>query len=231
MKNIILISILYVVIIFSPKQLFSQNNSLSINAGIIHYYFDETPIVNVNHQYKKHLFNGIFRFSKGIVYDRKIGELNKISFGAAIFSESYNTSDYMNKIYYSIPKIESKSWLTLNVNYARIINLHSKTQLEYGIGISHRRGSQRYGNGYTPYYCIQPIRTNKKDFGTNIFLGIYQQISKRFFVYSKIDFLTFFYFGDKTQTEKTIDKYRIKEKPSIVDLSLNFGLGFKFGKK
>ena len=109
--------------------------------------------------------------------------------------------------------------------------ISEKTSLEYGLGISYRRGSQNYGNGYSYYWACMSPTIYKKDFGTNIFFGINQQISKRFFVYSKIDFLTFFYFGDKIQTEKTIKIYRISEKPSIVDLSLNLGIGFKFGKK
>jgi hypothetical protein len=223
-------------VLHAPKQIFSQQkNSISIQTGLFHCYFDKSPILNLNYQYKsrRYLFNNLLYNSLGINYKRILNEKSSIGIEYSIFRELYPNQIDLN---FHKPLVSQKGWFTFSINYERNLILTPKLSISSGAGINYRDGQELYilSMGILGYYGNIPIyeshvtSVEKKDIGLNLNLGLNYKIFNRFFCYSKIDFLGFVYLYDKVGIKKIQEEYKSPQFPSRYDLSLKLGIGYKF---
>lgn len=218
---------------FAANIAFSQKNSIRLQTGLFHYFFDKSPILNVNYRAKE--FNsGLLINSVGISYSRKIKEKNRIECDVAYFYESYRK--YFNMYPIEKPVIGIREFLTFSINYSRQSYNKGKFNLIYGGGINYRYGHEsiivnRFPMVVTEDYILYEVSiegVSRSDLGLNIFSGMEYSPKKWLTLYSKIDLLSFVYINDKAMTKELKEVYDSPQYPTRFDLSLKFGIGFNF---
>lgn len=211
-------------------------NRISVQMGLFHYFFDNAPILNVNHREyngkpRSGLFNQLLISSYGLQYDRKINKKNSLSVEAMIFANSYWGNRSSFPIYsYSTPRsrVADRIFTTININYSRILKLSKQFDFIFGGGVNYRNG----------YEGIIVLRTQseyliegtlKNDFGLNAFIGIDYTPWKWLSIFTKIDFMGLVYLHDK-ENIKELRSYGNMPNyyPSRFDLSWRFGVGINF---
>lgn len=222
--------------VFAANMVFSQNNSIGVQIGLFHYFFDDSPILNVNYpsSSKNDIFGGLFINSVGLRYTRKINSRSQIDFELQSFRERYTKHTTTEKIIR--PVVGWRNFSTIGTNYFRVKPIHDKFNIVYGGGLYFRHGSEtiiisRFPignfNGQTVYeLLVESIKRN--DIGINLSSGVEFIPKKWLTLYSKIDLLGFVYLNDKSKAKKMKEIYNAPQFPSRFDLSLKFGVGFNF---
>jgi len=225
----------------APSVLLSQNNNrISLQTGLFHSFFDQTPIVNStpnpNKRTVRNLFGGMLTESFGLQYQRLINLNSSVSVEFMSLSASYGPG---NGIIPEIdPMLATRNIKTLNITYLRNITFDNHLVFVFGGGTNYRWGhesiylySQFTGWGWEPRYNGY----YRNDFGLNLRTGIEYSPFKRITLYTNFDFLGIIYLGAEDIEGNNAHEY-YKEKygrtniPSRYDLSWNFGIGFNFGK-
>lgn len=237
MKQVFLVILVFGA--YAPSVLFSQNNNrISLQTGLFHSFFDQTPIVNStpnpNKRTFRNLFGGMLTESIGLQYQRLINLNSSISVEFMSLSASYSPG---NGITPEIdPMLATRNIKTLNITYLRNITFDNHLVFLYGGGTNYRWGhesiylySQFTGWGWEPRYNGY----YRNDFGLNLRTGIEYSPKKWITLYTNIDFSGIIYLGAKDLEGESAFQY-YKEKygrtniPSRYDLSWNFGIGFNF---
>lgn len=224
-------------VLCTPSNIFSQTkNSISLQTGLFHYFFDRSPILNINYPEKynnRDIFNGLILNSNGIEFTRDLNVKSSVLINFFSFRQSYS-------IYYKTaipnPVVGHRYFSTIGINYLRKINLKEKVTFHYGGGLNFRSGDEGVivaqiplgeFNGEAVYeLLIENIRRN--DFGLNSFCGLSYSPVNRISLFSKIDLLGIIYIDDKNQKEDMINVYNSPQFPSRFDMSIKFGIGFHF---
>ncbi len=235
-KKIIIIILLGV--FFTPSKIIAQEkNRISVQTGLFHYYFDKSPILNINHpgKNKPSPFNRLLINSLGLLYSRTLSSESYVSLEFNTFREGYDkhTSIYP---YYGDPQIGFRFFETYNIGYTRIYKTKNKFNFVYGGGINHRRGEEiviiaiipMAVNGEYELYELLLENIRRKDYGLNVFSGVEYTPKKWLTFYSKVDLLSFIYIHDKENLNKFKNHYNSPQFPSRFDLSLRFGVGINF---
>ena len=231
--------ILLGVLFFNFTSFSQENNRISLQTGLFHCFFDQTPIVNeVQNPFKKtasNLFGGILLDSKGIQYQRKLSENSTFSMEYMSLSAAYEPGQ--GKTLEIDPILTTRNIKTININYSRKLNLSNKLFFIYGGGLNYLWGHETIyhytllnGWGEPRFYGY-----NRNDFGLNVRIGIEYSPLKWLTLYTNFDFLGIVYLGAKDTDGNNAqdyykEKYGLTNIPSRFDLSWRFGIGFNFGK-
>lgn len=239
MKNTFFISLIFLV--FVTKSVSSQKNSIRIQTGLFHFFFDKSPILNVNHPYKGNsfnIFNGFFINSFGLVYDREIKNNHFLDIEITAFNNEYRKNGNTYPI--QKPIVYRRDFYTFGINYSYKLPVHKMFKLTYGTGFNYRFGLEsvivnripiiNYSSGEVLGYELLLESVKRNDFGINLFTGIEFTPKKWITLYSKIDLLGFILIGDKPAHTRLKTFYNTTQFPTRLDLSFKFGIGFNFGK-
>ena len=219
-----------------PNNALCQKNKVEIQVAPIHTFFYDTPLIaeKTASNTLTNRINKRIHESWHLKYSFSLNAKSNLSFDFALFVTEYKTQFYFLDVI--DPQISFQKWITFGLCYSRFKPINDKLSYNYGVGFNYRKGIESID---LKRISIGPVENGineiisytgyKKDFGANIFLGLYHQIAKSMFVTTKLNFLTFFYVSDKDyiQAMKS-DYYNSPQFPSRFDLSLNFGLGFNF---
>lgn len=227
-------SILLILGTIFPSILFSQsNNRLSIQTGLFHSFFDESPILNTNYRNEvAKPFNGLFYNSLGLQYMRKLNTKSTLSIEYMNYYEGYEN------IFPNLLKntVFSRSYNTFNITYERNLPF-SKFTLTYGGGLNYRQGMESIVVNYGLYsftnntYHELLLETRiLNDIGLNLRAGIEYTPLPWLTLFTKFDLIGFLYLNSKQAIEEIQQDYNYKNYPHRLDLSWRFGLGFNFGK-
>lgn len=233
------ITILLIVGAIAPTILFAQNkNRISIQTGLFHYFFDQTPIVNSmqnpNKRTVNNLLGGVLLDSKGIQYQRMINVNSSVSIEYMNLSATYEAGKGI------IPEIDpilsSRNIKKINISYLRNLKLVDKLYFEYGGGINYCWGYESiYLYSHWAGWGLEPRYKGyyRNDFGLNLRIGIEYSPVKWLTLYTNLDFLGIIYLGAKDIDGNNAfnyykEKYGRTNLPSRYDLSLRFGIGFNF---
>lgn len=231
--------------VFAPCIFLAQNkNSISLQTGLLHCFFDQTQLVNSeptnqsNRIQKRAILSNILRGklidSRGIKYERQFNSKSAISAEYMFFDASYNFEVIFNNPSVK-PVISGRNTRLINVNYTRKKNLTNKFELTYSGGINYLRGREDlyhytflYGFGEHRFYSFY-----RHDFGLNGRIGFEYSPYKWLTLYSNIDFIGLIYLNTKDNDGNKVNKYYyekfgLKNIPSRYDLSWRFGFGFNF---
>lgn len=217
-----------------------NNNRISIQTGLFHSFFDQTPIVNTTRnlgkRYLRNLFGGTLIDSKGIQYQRLLNDRSSISAEYMFLNAGVAFS---KKLTQEIdPMVMARNIKTVNITYMRKLNIANQLCFVYGGGLNYRWGHESIylytnfaGWGYesriTGYY--------RNDWGLNVRTGIEYSPLKWLTLYTNFDFLGIVYLQAKDLDGNYAydyfkNKYGRTNIPSRYDLSWNFGIGFNFLK-
>lgn len=247
-KSLIIFT-LGVVLVFTPSVLRCQTteidnlkmNRICIQTGLFHYFFDNSPILNINYRKfggkpRPGVFSQLLINSIGIQFNRIINKKSSLSFEIMGFSNTY----WKHSQTYPLIKALTlyRTFATFNVNYSRIKNISKKFDFIYGGGINYRHGYESIIVARHPIafwqgewvYEILADGSYKRDFGLNSFVGIDYSPLKWLTLYTKVDFMTLVYINDKKAIKKFREYYNHVPShfPSRYDLSFRLGLGFNF---
>lgn len=227
-----ILTLLILAVLCTPNNTFAQNNNrLSIQTGLFHCFFDDSPLLNIKNTNKVNKpFNGLLYNSVGLQYKRKLNIKNSISFEYMYYNETYlNVHPNLLK-----NVVSNRNYNTFNVTYERVYPI-SKFNVTYGGGVNYRSGREsivvNYGYFYSIGFWESLIETRSvNDIGVNLRVGFEYSPLKWLTIYSKFDCLSFIYINDKKSIRRLQDVYDYKEYPRHFDLSWRFGIGFNFGK-
>lgn len=217
--------------LIAPSIVFCQpKNSISVQTGLMHCFFDGSPLMNTKYPSKEiKPFNGVLINSVGLSYQRKLNSKSALSLDFMHFFEGYTET------YRELKKnqVSDRLFNTVTINYNRIINKNDKFSFVFGGGLNYRFGQENVvvNYGYFPFLDLyEPLIevTNRSDFGINILGGIEYCPLNWFTLSSKIDFLGFVYMADKQAYQKLKNVYGMNNYPNRFDLSLKIGVGFNF---
>lgn len=217
-----------------------KKNRILVQMGLFHYFFDNAPILNVNHREfngepRTGLFNQLLISSYGLQYDRKINRKNSLSFEVMMFWNLYwgNKETFPVSGPYHPPtntkaRVSRRAFTTVTINYSRILKLSKLFNFVYGGGVNYRRGSEAIIVSKNSFEDLLE-GTFKNDFGLNTFVGINYTPLKWLTLYTKLDFMGLVYLHDKEGIETLKNYDNVPDYfPSRFDLSLRFGIGFNF---
>lgn len=214
----------------APSIVFCQTkNSISVQTGLMHCFFDGSPLMNVKYSSKAiKPFNGVLINSVGLRYERRLKNQYSISVEFMNFFEGYTKTfeeQMKNQVY-------ERAFNTLNINCNREIKLKDKISFVYGGGIDYRYGQEVIIVNYSyfsnlGYESLNEV-TKRSDFGINIFGGIKYTPLNWFTLYTKVDFLGFVYMADRQAYQKLKNIYGMNNYPNRFDLSLKLGVSFNF---
>lgn len=211
-------------------------NSISIQVGLFHYFFDKAPILNTSYLHSestfKHPFKGFFISSVGIKYRRKFNKKNALELEWFSFRNAYkkHLDNFVSSDFFNLPPplVYQRVFSTFTINYLRIKKVSPKIDFTYGGGINYRNGIEMViiNKGI---FDIHVESSKKSDLGINTFIGIDYTPIPWLTLYSKLDFLGLFYLHDK----KSLERFNMYSKmpnyyPSRFDLSFRLGIGVNF---
>ena len=235
LKSLVFLIVLGAIV--APNHSIAQKqfrHRIALQTGLFHYFFDESPILNINYRAKvrPNLFNALLLNSLGITYTFCLNEKSNLSVEYSSFREIY--LKYHNT-FEDHPVVESRFFKTFGLFYTREEKISKRFEFLYGAGVNYRIGSETvildrhaFGPPGSGMYELSVDVVQRRDIGLNAFTGVNFEISPRFYCYSKVDFLSFVYFGDKKQKEKFEEVYTAPQFPTRFDLSLKLGVGVKF---
>lgn len=231
MKQLFLVILVFGAI--APNTILCQsNNSIMLQSGLLHSFFDGSPMMNTKYTNEERgVFNGLLFNSVGLQFARRLNSKNSISFGYLYYSEYYwNVHPNLLK-----NVVTMRNYNTFNITYERNHFLNQSFSLTYGSGINYRNGSESVvvNYGYFPSLnSYEPLLETRKinDIGINLRTGLEYSPLKWLTLYTKFDLIGFAYLNDKKAIERLKDSnsYNYKEYPHRFDLSWNFGIGFNF---
>lgn len=231
MTRFLLISLIVLGAIASSTVFSQKNNRLTLQTGMFHSFFDESPILNTNYKNKaSRPFKGLFYNSLGFQYSRVLNPKSTISIEYMYYYEGYwNVQPNLLK-----NVVFSRSYNTINVTYERILPF-SKFNITYGGGVNYRNGSESivvnyYYFGSLGFYESLLETRILNDIGLNLRTGIEYKPKPWITFSTKFDLLGFIYLNDKKAVQKLQQNYNYKDYPYRFDLSWRFGIGFNFGK-
>lgn len=214
----------------APSIVFCQaKNSISVQTGLMHCFFDGSPLMNAKYPSKAiKPFQGVLINSVGIRVERKFRTNNSISVDFMNFFEGYTKTFKelkKNQVYH-------RMFNTATINYNRIISKNDKFSFVFGGGLNYRFGHESVivAYGYFPNLGAESLVevAKRSDFGINLIGGIEYTPLKWITLYSKLDFLGFVYMVDKQAYQKLKNVYGMDNYPNRFDLSLKMGVGFNF---
>lgn len=209
---------------------FSQKNNIHIQTGLFHYFFDKSPILNVNYLDKGNgVFSGLLYNSIGLQYSRALDDENALSVEYMLYNAYYWNvhPNLMTKV------VAKRDYNTFNLTYLKTLPLKSNLKFTYGGGINYRHGSESivvnygYFAGLNFYESLMEVRT-LDDLGVNLRTGINYFPIKWLTLFSEIDLVGFVYLNDKSAIQRLNDVYNYSKYPYRFDLSWRFGIGFNF---
>jgi|GEM_PF-2014233 len=217
-----------------------KKNRISVQMGLFHYFFDNAPILNVNHREfngkpRSGLFHQLLISSYGLNYQYNINQKNSLSVEIMMFWNLYwgnletfpeSGSNYPPKNVKA--RVSRRSFTTITLNYSRILELSNQFDFVYGGGINYRRGVESIIVSKNSFEDLLE-GTFKNDLGLNAFSGIDYTPLKWLTLYSKLNFMGLVYLHDKEGIETLRNYDNVPDYfPSRFDLSLRFGIGFNF---
>ena len=218
----------------APNHLTAQQyrHQIALQTGLFHYFFDKSPILNVNYPntYRTpNLFNGLLINSFAINYTFRLTEKSNLSFEYSSFRINY--SKYQ-RVFEKHPVIGERTFSTFTLNYVREKEITKRFLFLYGGGINYRHGLEGIilthypmaDGGNELIYAV----VLRKDIGLNTFAGIKYNFSNHFFFYSKVDLLGTVYFHDQKGKQKMDEIFNSPQFPSRFDSSLKLGIGVQF---
>lgn len=200
--------------------IFSQSkHTISIQSGLVHSYFDNTPLVNLNYTSKDQgIFHGVFLGSNGLSYAFALNNKSSITFEGTRLARTYEK--YRND--YQMGDLERRVLSTFCIKYNRNFLLTEKTKFIYGAGVSYRKGFEDIHLGPAPW----PFNSSvvQYNIGLTTVAGIQYPLNNSFSIYSLIDLRTTLVNLDNNfQNPRMYNGY-----PNRFDLSLKLGLSFHF---
>ena len=235
-----------------PISINSQHkNSLSIQTGIIHNFFDGNDLFKGKAFYPanfklftiddllafQNMFGGYLNDSFGFQYERELTPKSFISIEKMFYRGSFRKLGDFNNYTGPPALLLHKFFNTINITYSRKIKFFKTVDFTYGLGINFREGEESYllSNLYNLiYYEAEIITAYGKDFALNARIGRAYNVSKRFTLFTNIDFQRILnnesYFGHYNKYNY-YNKFNLDELPSKYDLSFRLGLSYHFGEK
>ena len=246
MRKITILLIVALRFIYSPSATFCQSNGstiykknrISLQTGLFHYFFDGAPILNVNYRESSQgeprtgVFNQLLISSIGLRYDRSLNKQSRVGIEVTSFRNTYwkHSVTFPDGDFYNppVPLVYFRSFLTLNIDYLRVIFSSSDFNFITGGGLCYRRGPESIIVNKGLFGPLLESST-KNDIGLNVFGGIEYSPIDWFTIYSKIDFMGLVYLHDK-ENIKELRSYGNMPNyyPSRFDLSWRFGVGINF---
>jgi hypothetical protein len=211
-------------IIFGSSLICAQfKSSVSIQSGLIHSFFDNTPLINFKHTSKDQgIFHGVHLGSVGVDYNFQINPKNALSIE---FNRLYNT--YQENWYnHKLGDICSRDLRTFYLKYQRNLSISAKTNLNFGVGLSYRIGDINMFtvNGTNPSDYI--ARYVEDNYALNTFVGLNHPLNKRFSIFYKLDLRSIVYYVNREELFTYPELH--PGYPNRFDLSLKLGLSFHF---
>lgn len=196
-----------------------SKHSISLQSGIFHSYFDQTPLMNFNYTSKDQgIFHGVFLGSNGLNYSYGLNQRSNVSLEAIRLASNYQKYRYD----YQMGDVAKRVLITFCIKYNRETAITEKTQFIYGAGVSYRKGFEEIHLGPTPWQYSSQI--NQFNLGLTTLLGLQHQLNKSFSIYSILDLRTILLnMDDKFKNPRLYSNY-----PSLFDLSLKLGFSFHF---
>ena len=213
-----------------PNIVFCQpQNRISIQTGLMHYFFDKSPLINFKYPSKAlKPFNGVLINSVGLSLERKLDVSSSISIEYMYFYEYYwNVHPSL-----LINVISERNYNTFNINYEKKVSLNRNLIFNYGGGLNYRRGKEVIvvNYGFLGFYeSLNEVRM-VNDIGINLRTGLEFSPLKWLTLFTKIDLIGFAYMYDRKMINELQNVYGYKKYPHPFDLSWRFGIGFNFGK-
>ncbi len=217
--------LIYILLFLSITQLASaqSRHTISIQSGVIHSFFDNTPLMNINYTSKDQgLFHGVFLGSAGLSYAYALNQKSSITAEATILANSYRKYRYEYPVgeKYTISRILG----TFCLKYNRYTELTERTRFFYGLGASYRYGIQDVRSGPNISFCSTLSKRYQSNLGLTTTTGLQYQLNKRFSLYTMLDLRTVaFNTGGYFKNTILYDR-----SPNRFDLSLKVGLSFHF---
>ena len=222
------------------KILFTKQNSLTYQNGIINYFYDKDPVIINISEIKNipsplRLANDILIKSRGINYTRNLNDKSNITIVGSRFQGGYasNSRSNDNSLF---PLVTYRTWYFVGLEYNRLFIEKSKFKLFYGGGLNYRKGFEYYkvlsiqGGGSFGESIGEGVRL--QNIGATLNLNMRYSFWKRFFFFSKIDIQGYFQQADVvTQDFKELnDRWQTREfKPSSrINHTLTIGIGVDF---
>lgn len=214
--KILLTSAFMLLSFYSSSQI---KHSLSIQSGLIHSFFDNTPLVNLNYTSKDQgIFHGVFLGSNGLSYAFTLNNKSSIAFEGTRLARTYEK--YRND--YQMGDLERRVLSTFCIKYIRNFLLTEKTKFIYGAGVSYRKGFEDIHLGPAPWQFNSSVV--QYNIGLTTVAGVQYPLNNSFSIYSLIDLRTTLVNLDNNfQNPRIYNRY-----PNRFDLSLKLGLSFHF---
>lgn len=223
-------------VLCTSSNIFAQDkNRITLQSGLFHCFFDGSPLMNTNYTSKDHTpFHGVLISSFGVQYRRKFNPKNAVSIDFDCFWEGYHKNYRMYPTYG--PMVGDRHWVTVKMNYIRILPLNDRFDFTYGGGVNFRSGREVIiiVNGLMgtihgePAYESLVVPIGRNDFGLNAFAGLDYSPLRWLTLSTKIDFLSSIVMYKTDGRQKMKDVYDAPQFPSRYDLSFNLGIGFNF---
>ena len=200
-----------------------SKHTISIQSGLFHSYFDQTPLFNFKYTSKDQgIFHGMHLGSVGIEYAYSINSKNSVGVEYSLLNTIYKETWAQHELGDAC----SRSLQTFYLKYQRNHNIFNKTSLNYGAGISYRTGEATLftipgtsGGDFMSDY-------NESNFGLNAFVGLSHQLTHRLSLFYKFDFRSVVYFVNHEELNANPELH--PGYPNRFDLSLKLGLSFHF---
>ena len=209
-----------IIFISASLSVFSQSkHSIAIQSGLIHSYFDNTPLMNFNYTSKDQgIFHGVHLGSVGVDYAYQINPKNIVAVEYSRLANSYKEI-WAN---HGMGDVCSRDFRTLYLKYQRGNNISKKMSFIYGTGVSFRYGETSLFTSswqYTHAY-------NERNLALNAFVGINHQFTQRWGVFYKFDLRSVLYYINHEELNEYPQFH--PNYPNRFDLSLKLGLSFHF---
>lgn len=209
-----------IIFISASLSVFSQSkHSIAIQSGLIHSYFDNTPLMNFNYTSKDQgIFHGVHLGSVGVDYAYQINPKNIVAVEYSRLANSYKEI-WAN---HGMGDVCSRYFRTLYLKYQRGNSISKKTSFIYGTGVSFRYGE-------TSLFTSSSIYTheyNERNLALNAFVGINHQFTQRWGVFYKFDLRSVLYYINHEELNEYPQFH--PNYPNRFDLSLKLGLSFHF---
>ena len=194
---------------------------ISIQSGLIHSFFDNTPLMNFNFTSKDQgVFHGVFLGSNGLSYAYALNQKSSIALEADRLANKYEKF----KSKHQFGDVDRRVLSTYGIKYNRNLVLTQKSSFILGAGVSYRVGKVYQYTVQSPLHYSHGYK--ESNFGINTFTGLRYKLSKNFSFYSILDLRTTFYYVNHKELNEYPELH--PNYPNRFDLSLKVGLSFHF---
>lgn len=205
-------------------------NRASFQWGLLHSFFDNRPVMNINYRNKYEPFRKLMYNSYGAELTRQLNSKNNLTLGFMYLSKEYWNVEREEKI-----GVKQARHNTFSVTYERNVPL-SAFNFTYGGGVDYRFGREIVIPSYSMHLnyinepIYEPIEKERflNDFGVNVRSGFEYTPRKHLTVFSKVDLIGFLFVGDQKTINEIRNDYGFKAYPKRFDLSWRCGIGYNF---